>query len=195
MTVCFSLASPHFRCKCNILPATGRSNAHIACKCMLYCILFSSQSKAPKEKMDKKGENAESAMFIISTVLSQRPKDSSLRLISINFVRFLSSPSLFFTKLLTVIVLQQRAWPPASTGPMWAAHWRPIPCRVCLSTRPTFSSVRRLTRRCCPKPAPKQCKTEPNRLRFIFASYRAPSANTPQPMIYPSRSQAAISAR
>lgn len=146
-------------------------------------------------KWTKKRENAESEMFIISTVLSRRPKVSSLRLISINFVRFLSSSSLFFTKLLTVIVLQQRAWPPASTGPMWAAPWRPIPCRVCLSTRPTFSSVRRLTRRCCPKPPPKQCKTEPNRLRFVSASYRAPSANTPQPMIYPSRSQAFISAR
>lgn len=56
--------------------------------------------------MDKKGKNAESAMFFISTVLSRRPKVTPLRLISVNFVRFLSSPSLFFTKLLTVMVLQ-----------------------------------------------------------------------------------------
>ena len=36
-------------------------------------------------------------MFIISTVLSQRPKVSSLRLISVNFVRF-CPPPLFFYK-------------------------------------------------------------------------------------------------
>ena len=48
--------------------------------------------------MDKKGKNAESAMFFISTVLSRRPKVTPLRLISVNFVRFLSSPSLFFHK-------------------------------------------------------------------------------------------------
>lgn len=94
---------------------------------------FLRKVKPLRRKWTKKGENAESAMFIISTVLSRRPKGSSLRLISINFVRFLSSPSLFFTKLLTVMVLQQRAWPPASTEPMWAAPWRPIPCRVCLA--------------------------------------------------------------
>ena len=27
-------------------------------------------------------------------------------------------------------------WPPASTAPMWAALWRPIPCRVLRATRP-----------------------------------------------------------
>lgn len=166
----------------------------MACKYMLYCILFSSQSKALNEKMDKKGEKC----GICDVFHTHCAKPAPQRLLSpLNFCKFrqfLSSPSLFFTKLLTVIVLQQRAWPPASTGPMWAAHWRPIPCRVWRATRPT-SSVRWLTRRCCPKPAPRQCKTEPNRLRFVSASYRAPSANTPQPMIYPSRSKAAISAR
>lgn len=48
-----------------------------------------------RRKWTKKGKNAESAMFFISTVLSRRPKVTPLRLISINFVRFLSSPSLF----------------------------------------------------------------------------------------------------
>ena len=162
---------------------------------MLHFILFSSQSKAPKEKMDKKGGKCRICDVFHIHCAKPAPQSHPSPLNFDKFRPFLSSPSLFFTKLLTVIVLQQRAWPPASTGPMWAAHWRPIPCRVCLSTRPTFSSVRRLTRRCCPKPAPKQCKTEPNRLRFVSASYRAPSANTPQSIIYPSRSQAAISAR
>lgn len=167
----------------------------MACKCMLYCILFPSQSKASKEKMDKK--EGKCRICDVYHIHCAKPAPQSL-LSPLNFDKFrpfFVLPLSFFTKLLAVIVLQQRAWPPASTGPMWAAPWRPIPCRVCLSTRPTFSSVRRLTRRCCPKPAPKQCKTEPNRLRFVSASYRAPSANTPQPMIYPSWSQAAISAR
>lgn len=106
-----------------------------ACYIVFY---FLRNVKPLRRKWTKKGKNAESAMFFISTVLSRRPKVTPLRLISVNFVRFLSSPSLFFTKLLTVIVLQQRAWPPASTGPMWAAPWRPIPCRVCLSTRRPF---------------------------------------------------------
>ena len=167
----------------------------MACKYMLYCILFSSLSKALNEKMDKKREKCR----ICDVFHIHCAKPAPQRLLSpLNFGKFrpfFVLPLSFFTKLLAVIVLQQRAWSPASTGPMWAAHWRPIPCRVCLSTRPTFSSVRRLTRRCCPKPAPKQCKTEPNWLRFVSASYRAPSANTPQPMIYPSRSKAAISAR
>lgn len=167
----------------------------MACKCMLYCILFSPQSKAPKEKMDKKRRKCR--ICDVYHIHCAKPAPQSL-LSPLNFDKFrpfFVLPLSFFTKLLAVIVLQQRAWPPASTGPMWAAPWRPIPCRVCLSTRPTCSSVRRLTRRCCPKPAPKQYKTEPCRLRFVSASYRAPSANTPQQMIYPSRSQAAISAR
>lgn len=67
---------------------------------------FLRKVKPLMRKWTKKGENAESAMFFIPTVLNRRPKDSSLRLISVNFVRFLSSSSLFFTKLLTVMFLQ-----------------------------------------------------------------------------------------
>ena len=36
--------------------------------------------------------------------------------------------------------LWRRAWPPASTGPMWAAPWRPIPCRAWRATRPSGRS-------------------------------------------------------
>lgn len=74
-----------------------------ACYIVFY---FLRKVKPLMRKWTKKGENAESAMFIISTVLSRRPKVSSLRLISINIVCFLSSSSLFFTKLLTVMFLQ-----------------------------------------------------------------------------------------
>ena len=56
---------------------------------------FLRKVKPLMRKWTKKGENAESAMFFISTVLSRRPKDSSLRLISVNFVSF-CPPPLFF---------------------------------------------------------------------------------------------------
>ncbi len=51
--------------------------------------------------MDKKRGKCRICDVFISTVLSRRPKVSSLRLISINFVRFFVLPS-FFTKVLTV---------------------------------------------------------------------------------------------
>ena len=124
---------------------------------------FLRKVKPLRRKWTKKGENAESAMFIISTVLSYSSTAAGLA------------------------TGKHRTY----VGGTLAAN--PLSCLP--GPRPTFSSVRRLTRRCCPKPAPKQCKTEPCRLRFVSASYRAPSANTPQPMIYPSRSQATISAR
>lgn len=66
-----------------------------ACYIVFY---FLRKVKPLRRKWTKKGKNAESAMFFISTVLSRRPKVSSLRLISINFVRFLSSPLSFFHK-------------------------------------------------------------------------------------------------
>ena len=58
-----------------------------------YIVFFFLRKVKPlMRKWTKKGENAESAMFFISTVLSRRPKVTPLRLISVNFVRFLSSP-------------------------------------------------------------------------------------------------------
>lgn len=65
-----------------------------ACYIVFY---FLRKVKPLRRKWTKKRENAESAMFIISTVLSQRPKGSSLRLISVNFFIF-CPPSLFFYK-------------------------------------------------------------------------------------------------
>lgn len=106
------------------------------------------------------------------------------------------------TKLLIALRRSSSMWPRptrALQNDLAAGLRRILPMSVwrecCGWLTAAFSSVRRLTRRCCPKPAPKQYKTEPNRLRFVSASYQAPSVNTPQPMIYPSWNQAAISAR
>lgn len=162
---------------------------------MLYFILFSSQSKAPKEKMDKKRGKCR----ICDVYHIHCAKPAPQRLLSpLNFDKFRP----FFVLPLSFFHKTIDGYGPTAAGLATGKHRayvggtlaaNPLSCLP--GPRPTFSSVRRLTRRCCPKPAPKQCKTEPCRLRFVSASYRAPSANTPQPMIYPSRSQAAISAR
>ena len=167
----------------------------MACKCMLYCILFSSQSKAPKEKMDKKGGKCR----ICDVYHIPCAKPAPQRLLSpLNFDKFRP----FFVLFLSFFHKTIDGYSSTAAGLATGKHRayvggtlaaNPLSCLPIYTA--TFSSVRRLTRRCCPKPAPKQCKTEPNWLRFVSASYRAPSANTPQSMIYPSRSQAAISAR